>query len=298
MAIETTARPAEDRRLMVRPLVDAARAKQEFADYQGLVKDLLEASDYQTFREKGQLRRFKKKSAWRKLRRFFGFDLELRDERIGHRHSKTDCPRLVVVEVREGGAVRPFEGEKDCGCPTVYSRYVVRATDPRTGQFVDGIGVSSLGEKNRVFTKPDHEIPSTAYTRAANRAISDLIGAGEDSAEEVRGVGGVTGLSLEDKKAIKDAWNAAPQEVREKAMAQLREWTFAGANVAEIFTDFNRRAGEEAVEDLLTILGGGDPGEFNPEAKEGDKAFDPDLVAAAHGETPPPAAGPKKGGAK
>jgi len=35
------------------------------------------------------------------------------------------------------------------------------------------------------FSNPDHDVPATAHTRAKNRAISDLIGAGEVSAEEI-----------------------------------------------------------------------------------------------------------------
>lgn len=247
----------DDTRLVVRPLVTAEQAIREFADYQDLVRRLLDPSDYQTYFQGGRKQQFKKKSAWRKMRRFFGFHIELRDERIGHRHSKVDCPRLTIPD------------EKDCGCPTVYARYVVRATDPRTGQYVDGIGVSSTSEKNRVFTKPDHEIPATAYTRAANRAISDLIGAGEDSAEEVRGTQDAQGLPEEDRTTIKAAWVAATPDVREKAVAQMREWGFKGGGIGELFTDFSLRAGEDAVNDLLAVLTGHEPEPFDPDAVVG-----------------------------
>ena len=244
---------------VVEPMLGRGEAASHMAAYQDLVKELLDPSDYQTYRQNGKLEKFKKKSAWRKLRAAFGFNLELRDERIGHRHAKADaavpCSRLTI------------EDEKDCGCPTVYAKYVVRAIHPQTGQFCDGVGVASLSEKNRVYTKPDHEIPATAYTRAANRAISDLIGAGEDSAEEVRGTQAVSGLPVEDRNAIKVAWNGAAQELRAIALAKLHEWGFKGDTVAAAFGDFNARAGEEAVSDLLAVLSGADL-TFDPEAVE------------------------------
>lgn len=242
---------------VVKPLASAQEAVAAFQEYVELTAALLKPSDYQTYTDKGQIKRFKKKSAWRKLRRFYGFNLELREERIGHRHDKNSCPRILIP------------GEQDCGCPTVYARYVVRATDPRTGQYVDGIGISSLTEmKNRIFTKPDHEIPATAYTRAANRAISDIIGAGEDSAEEVRGSGAIIGLPAEDRTAIKVAWTEAAKERREAALAALREWTFTGETIAALFTDFGRRAGDEQVADLLAILTGDNAPAFDPDEIE------------------------------
>lgn len=238
---------------VVKPLANAKEAVAAFQEYVELTAALLNPSDYQTYYDKGQVKRFKKKSAWRKLRRFYGFNLELRDERIGHRHDKDHCARILIP------------GTLDCGCPSVYARYVVRATDPRTGQYVDGIGISSISEKKRIFTKPDHEIPSTAFTRAANRAISDMIGAGEDSAEEVRGSGAIVGLPAEDRAAIKAAWAETGAELRAKALAALREWSFCGETIAALFTDFAARAGEDHVTDLLAILTGDAAPAFDPD---------------------------------
>ncbi|MDY6888273.1 MAG: hypothetical protein SVV88_11640 [Pseudomonadota bacterium] len=86
----------------------------------------------------------------------------------------------------------------------IYAEAVVRATTPE-GRTVMAAGYCSLSDKSHTkdlieigelkcigpcdgrkhFTNPDHEIPSTAITRAKNRAISDILGAGELSAEEV-----------------------------------------------------------------------------------------------------------------
>ena len=52
------------------------------------------------------------------------------------------------------------------------------------GCFADGWGNCSRGERG--FAHPNHDIPATAHTRATNRAIADLIGAGEVTAEEMQ----------------------------------------------------------------------------------------------------------------
>lgn len=240
---------------VVAPLVSVEEAKAQWQTYQKLAGALLDASDYQTYRDRGEEKRFKKKSAWRKFATFYGFKVEISDVRIGHKHNAETCARVLIP------------GESECGCPTQYARVLARVTAPN-GRFSDGIGVCSIGEKNRVFTKPDHEIPATAHTRAANRAIADLMGVGEDSAEEVRGTEGVKGLPQEDRDAIKLAWSLASQEQRDRAIAQMREWGFQGQNVAGVFTDFSLRAGEDAVAQLLSLL-----------AESGER-FDPDAVTS------------------
>jgi hypothetical protein len=59
----------------------------------------------------------------------------------------------------------------------------VKAISP-DGRYAEGFGNCSKFERG--FTKHNHDIPSTAMTRAINRAVSDLIGAGEVSAEEIQ----------------------------------------------------------------------------------------------------------------
>jgi len=50
------------------------------------------------------------------------------------------------------------------------------------GQTVEGVGYKSWSE---LYEKTLHNLVSTAWTRAVNRAVSDLVGFGEVSAEEV-----------------------------------------------------------------------------------------------------------------
>ena len=55
----------------------------------------------------------------------------------------------------------------------ISARFVIRAILP-SGRFADGWGSCSRGEKS--FSKPNHDIPATAETRAKNRACQDLFG--------------------------------------------------------------------------------------------------------------------------
>ena len=118
--------------------------------YQIFTEKLLDKSDYIDIKGKA----FKKKSAWRKYARAFNINTEIISKDI-MRNDKG-----IVTE----------------------AEFVVRATLP-DGRHCDGWGNCSRREGNK--NKPNHDIPATAMTRATNRAIADLIGAGEVTAEEV-----------------------------------------------------------------------------------------------------------------
>ena len=129
--------------------VDDALAQWEA--YQIFTEKLLDKSDYIDIKGKA----FKKKSAWRKYARAFNINTEIISKDI----LKND--KGVVIE----------------------AEFTVRATLP-DGRHCDGWGNCSRREGNK--NKPNHDIPATAMTRATNRAIADLIGAGEVTAEEIR----------------------------------------------------------------------------------------------------------------
>lgn len=120
-------------------------------------------------------REFKKKSAWRKLQRRFAISTK--------------------VVSAETWWVEDEDEIRQC-----VSRVVVRATAP-WGQYAEAVGKCSTRERrfywedsagnlrpnDKARMKADHDCESTAQTRASNRAISDLIAAGEVSAEEIEG---------------------------------------------------------------------------------------------------------------
>ena len=143
---------------------DVDVAIEQWDAYQKLCKGLLNDTDYQEIvvKEKDEdgnyvkvKRHFKKKSAWQKLSRAFNVDTEIIDR---------DLERTKMGKIRE-------------------AYYCVRATLPN-GRSVESDALCSRSEKGKDKVS-DHTIMSTAKTRATNRAIAELIGAGEVSAEEM-----------------------------------------------------------------------------------------------------------------
>lgn len=133
-------------------LPDPVLAKAASRRYQELCAALLEPTDWQRVsRDKS----FAKKSAYVKLAKAYGVSVET----------------VATDETRNEGRI-------------IRASARVRATDP-TGRYWESGGACSIDEKGRdLSAKPEHDLPATAETRAANRAISNLIGFGEISAEE------------------------------------------------------------------------------------------------------------------
>lgn len=143
---------------------DVDVAIEQWDAYQRLCKGLLNDTDYQEIivKEKDEegnyvkvKRHFKKKSAWQKLSRAFNVDTAIVDR---------DLERTKTGRIKE-------------------AYYCVRATLPN-GRSVESDALCSRSEKGKDKVS-DHTIMSTAKTRATNRAIAELIGAGEVSAEEM-----------------------------------------------------------------------------------------------------------------
>lgn len=125
--------------------------------YQKAVQTVLSESDWQ---DAGRGERFVKKSGWRKIAKAFG---------------------LSVTRV-ESGVERDSEGNP------IRAWAVYRAAHAN-GQTQDGDGYCSVDEDRFANAggrkKLENDMRATATTRAKNRAISDLVGMGEVSAEEV-----------------------------------------------------------------------------------------------------------------
>jgi hypothetical protein len=134
---------------VVLPAVTTEEAKTLWKRYQGLKEALIDTNDEVMI--KGN--RYLKKSYWRKVATFFN----LTDEIIS-----------ADKELLPGGAF--------------VWRVVAKVTAPN-GRSAVGIGACS--SKERAFAHLDHDVEATAHTRAKNRAISDLVGGGEVSAEEI-----------------------------------------------------------------------------------------------------------------
>jgi hypothetical protein len=134
---------------IVKPIVKAKDALSEIRVFEELKSKLLSESDYQNISGKN----FIKKSGWRKLALVFNISDQIVE------NSRRDRP--------DGSFVWFFR---------------VRAIAPN-GRFSEAVG--SCDSKERRFAHLEHDIFATAHTRSKSRAISDLIGAGEISAEEM-----------------------------------------------------------------------------------------------------------------
>lgn len=147
-------------------------------------------------------REFKKKSAWRKLARYFGISCVVisRDER--------------------------FLNDAATGESVFVATCTVRGTAP-WGQSMDATAACATDEETgrRKITIAD--AIATAETRASNRATSNLIAMGEVSAEEVsrEDRAAVTRqsfdeMTVDEAKAVKFPWRQ-PEKYRDKPLGDL-----------------------------------------------------------------------------
>jgi hypothetical protein len=141
-----------------RPLapLDVLETKAAMEVYQSGMHAVLDpVTDWQTFTDrKGEKHSFLKRSGWRKIATWFGLDLE----------------------------VRSSETDRDVNGDPLRTRVICRAI-AANGRFADGEGACDLHERS--VTKPEHDLLAIAGTRAMNRAISNLVGLGAVSAEEL-----------------------------------------------------------------------------------------------------------------
>lgn len=154
---------------IVTPLVDPVQAQEAVAQYEALKKAIVRPDDIQAI----QGRKFLKKSFWRRVATCFGLSLEL------------------VSEARE------LDAEGRLAYSAIY-----RAIAPN-GRSMTGDGYCCRSEKGR-NDWPEHNVRATAHTRAKNRAISDLVGGGEVSAEEI----------VEDDEDDVEEWEGQHQRAR------------------------------------------------------------------------------------
>lgn len=196
---------------VVKPAITIEEALDNWAYFQDLKSKLLKKDDYQDIAGKA----FIKKSGWRKVATVFNL---------------TDCI-LDKNIVKEDGI-------------TTYAEFTVQVTAPN-GRYSEGWACCSINE-GRDFAKRDHDIPATAHTRAKNRAISDLVGGGEVSAEELEGEAPTPygKCPIHDKPLVKGKYGPyCPTRVRGAKGAQV--WCKGVAPVEETPTVEPEPAPEE-----------------------------------------------------
>lgn len=195
---------------IVTPAVAIEEAVKAYQAYQQLDKRILNDDDYTfyvqykqgqydkeaTFRDpddadtfaqqvSGKVIKRKKKSAFRKLANFFGLTLPKQDELLGS--------ELLTVEdgyvLREWG--KGWQGF--CFMNRAFhvfrQQYTGAIVHKNSGTTFMGVGACSVDERKsgrQGWKQRDHTIISTAWTRMVSRGISDVVGLGEVSAEEIQ----------------------------------------------------------------------------------------------------------------
>lgn len=138
--------------------MDPELASRAMARHRDLTAALLTGEDYQPVGKS----KFVKRSGFQKIA--FAYDIS------------TEILSRTVARNKDGDIIR--------------ADATVRAIRP-DGRHADGDGACAVTEERfrdrRGRLKVDHDLPATAVTRAKNRAIADLVGFGQVSAEEIDG---------------------------------------------------------------------------------------------------------------
>lgn len=149
---------------MVMPLVTAEQARMAVAAYEDLKRAIIRPDDLQRIGTRDYI----KKSGWLRIARAFGLTVEPTSERFETADDGSWGYAIVVRALAPNGA--SMQG--------------------------DGMCWSSEKQGNQ---RTRHNVRAHAYTRATNRAISNLVGGGEVSAEEITADGETSALpSLQD----------------------------------------------------------------------------------------------------
>lgn len=162
------------------PVADVTAVRDAFEQYDQLRRTIVVKSDVTAIAGK----EFVNKSGWRKLAVVMGVSGEIRSrEYVRDAQGRIASAEVVVRAVAPNGRFMDGLGACDAHercCPKAYDENAV-CRDGRRSHHHCPVGCDGYNH----FSKPQHDIPATASTRALNRACSDLFGFGEVSAEEV-----------------------------------------------------------------------------------------------------------------
>ena len=153
---------------IVMPAVSSKEAVTAWKQYEDMKKAIITKSDIQKIGDKDYL----KKSYWRKIATFFNLSVEVvseKEEQIG----KTIVWHFTCKAIAPNGRFAVGTGSCDAFEKATF----------KDGKYITWNKFKKIWED----ASPNslHNIRSTAETRATNRAISNLVGGGEVSAEEV-----------------------------------------------------------------------------------------------------------------
>lgn len=159
----------------IRALVSPDEARKQWDDYQALKAAIADPDDFQPIVDKksGKTKRFPKKSFVKKIQTYFGVTVRIREN---HRDDLGDGHfgfRVVATAVAPNGR----EVEATGACSTFEDRFDVQP-------YGDEEESRYQVRRRKANARSYHDVLSTAETRATNRAVMNLIGGGEVTAEE------------------------------------------------------------------------------------------------------------------
>jgi hypothetical protein len=137
---------------VVEPLAKLEDMKRSWARFQAVKAAVVEAGDVQEVTRNGKKEGYIVKSGWRKIAVVYGLRTELLEKQ------RLTQGQTIIWNVR------------------------TRATAPN-GAYAEAWG--SCNSAERAFAHGESDMLMTAQTRATNRAISDVVGGGDVSAEEM-----------------------------------------------------------------------------------------------------------------
>ena len=183
---------------------DVQSAKAYMDNYQKVCVALLDKSDYQNIIIKGKPQPFKKKSAWRKIATAFNITDEILEKEIirDENHQIISATFYVKATAPNG---RSGVGSASCA---IFDK--INGKDKEQ---------PSNFELRKRFNNAENDVIATAHTRAKSRAIADLVGMGEVSAEEMADMGVIEkpkSVSATPKKSTKSAKKSTKKTVPKK----------------------------------------------------------------------------------
>lgn len=168
---------------LIQPVDDAQEIANLYEKFEDLKTTLLKSSDLQKI--KGN--QFVTKSGWRKMATAFNLSLETLEEK------REEIDGVVIYTVKAKATAPNGKSATGLGkCSSNESNHMEYVADGDVdltdSQLEDG-NIFKIDGKYRRLKEPrevnEHNLFTMAETRAKNRAISDCVGGGEVSAEEI-----------------------------------------------------------------------------------------------------------------
>jgi len=168
---------------LVKPTADLEEVAEVYDTFENMKNNLLKGSDKQTIGSGSNKSTFITKSGWRKIATAFNVTVEVVEK------EKTVENGVLTWKVKARATANNGKAaESWSACASNESNHMeyLKSVDDDMKQKDD---VFKVDGKWRRLKHPrevnEHDIIATAETRAKNRAISDLVGGGDVSAEEV-----------------------------------------------------------------------------------------------------------------